>query len=46
MVEERLFDWEGDSDLSDLSIVVPILWLGDICRSLSGAMHFTGLVDT
>ncbi len=30
MVEERLFDWEGDSDLFDLSIVVPILWLKNI----------------
>lgn len=43
MVAERLFDWEEDSNLS---IVVPILWLGDICGSLSGAMYFTEMFDT
>lgn len=43
MVEERLFDWEEDFDLS---IVVAVLWLGNICRSLSGAMYFTEMFDT
>jgi len=43
MVEERLFDWERDFDLS---IVIVVLWLRDICRSLLSAIYFVEILDT